>query len=166
MIERGAFSQRRHWGFRTSSRQGGVPTLNTAALPDLIFTVLFFFMIVTTMRQVEPLVSYRVPQGKQLTRLVHKSSVTYIYIGRATPSLRSEVGDSTFIQLNDKLATPADIGPFIAKERSRMSAEDRRRQVVCIRADRDVDMGVVADVKMELRKAKATRIIYSATETK
>ena len=29
-----------------------MPALNTSSLPDLIFTLLFFFMIVTTMREV------------------------------------------------------------------------------------------------------------------
>lgn len=62
-------------------REHEMPGLNTSSLPDLIFTVLFFFMIVTHMRQVTLKVDYRAPQGKQLTRLTKKSAVSYIYIG-------------------------------------------------------------------------------------
>ena len=66
--------------FRRRRRQD-VPALNTASLPDLIFTVLFFFMIVTHMRQVTLKVQYQVPAGTELTKLTKKSAVTYIYIG-------------------------------------------------------------------------------------
>ena len=66
--------------FRRQRRE--VPMLNTAALPDLIFTVLFFFITVTHMREVTLKVKYRVPEGTELTSLVKKSAVTYIYIGR------------------------------------------------------------------------------------
>lgn len=161
MISRGAFSA--NGGLRFRQRQRGVPSLNTAALPDLIFTVLFFFMIVTTMRQVEPQVRHDVPQGQELNRLGRKSSVVYIYIGTPVPRLQPALGTGTCIQLNDKIATPDDIAAFIQSERQRMSPEDARRLTVCIRADRNTEMGVIADVKMALRRAKATRIVYSAT---
>ena len=59
-----------------------MPQLNTASLPDLIFTVLFFFMVVTHMRTVTLKVSFRVPQGTELTRLTKKTAVSYVYIGR------------------------------------------------------------------------------------
>ena len=63
-----------------------VPQLNTASLPDLIFTVLFFFMVVTHMRQTTIKVEFRMPQGTQLTRLTKKSTVSYIYIGKVKHS--------------------------------------------------------------------------------
>ena len=36
-----------------NKKKRDIPNLNTAALPDLIFTVLFFFMIVTQLRDTE-----------------------------------------------------------------------------------------------------------------
>ena len=94
-------------------REHEMPGLNTSSLPDLIFTVLFFFMIVTHMRQVTLKVDYRAPQGKQLTRLTKKSAVSYIYIGKPVQSLSGKLDAETdssgvCVQLNDKLATPAD----------------------------------------------------------
>lgn len=44
----------------------GMPELNTSSLPDLIFTMLFFFMIVTSMREVTLKVQFQVPQGTEL----------------------------------------------------------------------------------------------------
>lgn len=133
-----------------------MPGLNTAALPDLIFTVLFFFMIVTHMRSVPMKVKYQVPSGTEITKLVKKSTVTYIYIGK--------VGEDTRIQLNDKLATVADIEVYVKAERSRMQSEDMTRQVVSIKADRETDMRVITQVKQALRRANAYTINYSATQ--
>lgn len=150
-------------------REHEMPGLNTSSLPDLIFTVLFFFMIVTHMRQVTLKVDYRAPQGKQLTRLTKKSAVSYIYIGKpvqSLPGVSNVENDSSgvCVQLNDKLATPAEVMDYVLAEKRRMSAEDQRQMTVSIRADRQVPMGVVMDVKQALRQAKVLRVNYSAVE--
>lgn len=150
-------------------REHEMPGLNTSSLPDLIFTVLFFFMIVTHMRQVTLKVDYRAPQGKQLTRLTKKSAVSYIYIGKpvqSLPGVSNVETDSSgaCVQLNDKLATPAEVMDYVLAEKRRMSAEDQRQMTVSIRADRQVPMGVVMDVKQALRQAKVLRVNYSAVE--
>lgn len=150
-------------------REHEMPGLNTSSLPDLIFTVLFFFMIVTHMRQVTLKVDYRAPQGKQLTRLTKKSAVSYIYIGKpvqSLPGVSNVETDSSgvSVQLNDKIATPAEVMDYVLAEKRRMSAEDQRQMTVSIRADRQVPMGVVMDVKQALRQAKVLRVNYSAVE--
>lgn len=141
-----------------------VPQLNTAALPDLIFTVLFFFITVTHMREVTLKVKYQVPEGTELTRLVKKSAVTYIYIGKPTDEMRHVIGNKTSIQLNDKIADTTDIIDYVAEERKRMSPEDAQNMSVSIKADRGTEMGVITDVKQALRKAGALRINYSANQ--
>jgi len=132
-----------------------MPGLNTAALPDLIFTVLFFFMIVTHMRSVPLKVKYKVPAGTEITKLAKKSTVTYIYIGK--------VGNEYCVQLNDKLATADEVEAYVKEERARMQPEDAREQIVSIRADRSAPMKLITEVKQALRRAKAYRINYSAT---
>lgn len=144
-------------------RRHEVPGLNTASLPDLIFTVLFFFMIVTHMRKTELKVRFQVPQGTELTRLEKKSAVSYIYIGHATGS----PGDKRFqVQMNDKVvASPAELEAYVRSERAAMAPEDLRRMTVSIKADKATPMGIVTDVKLALRQAKALRVSYSATES-
>ncbi len=150
--------------FRYRPRRG-VPTLNTSSLPDLIFTVLFFFMVVTHMRKTTIKVEYRVPQGTELTRLTKKSAVSYIYIGKpASASKACSTSDGYALQLNDKFATPSDIVGYIAAERRRMSPDDRTRQIVSLKADRGTHMQLVTDVKQALRKANVRNISYSAEE--
>lgn len=139
-----------------------VPGLNTSSLPDLIFTVLFFFMIVTHMRDVELKVHYQLPQGTELQKLGNKSAITYIYIGRKAGERQSE--DEFYIQLNNELANLDDIKAYVEKERSKMSDDDRARMTVSIKADRDVPMGLIADVKKILQQSFALRVNYSATE--
>lgn len=147
-------------------RRHVVPGLNTASLPDLIFTVLFFFMIVTHMQKVAVKVQYRVPHGTELARLTKKTAVTYVYIGKPTAELRKVYGNGTRIQLNDKFAAPEDVADYVSAERERMSPEDRQQMTVSIKADRGTHMGVVSDVKRALTQAKAYRISYSALETR
>ena len=152
--------------FRRRSHE--MPALNTSSLPDLIFTVLFFFMIVTHMRDVELRVRYEVPQGTELQKLTHKSAVSYIYVGRdntvARTSSESGADGEMLIQLNDKIATPNDIKAYLEQERSRMSTEDQARMTVSIKADRETPMGQIADIKHMLQQSFALKINYSATE--
>lgn len=145
--------------FKRTRRE--IPGLNTSSLPDLIFTVLFFFMIVTHMRKVTLKVKYQVPQGTELTRLTKKTAVSYIYIGKP---VTGTVQGNTVIQLNDKYATTTDIIDYIAAEKSRMSPEDQQQMTVSIKADRSTKMGIISEVKQALRKSIALKISYSATE--
>ena len=146
--------------FRKKSHE--VPGLNTSSLPDLIFSVLFFFMIVTHMRQVTLKVECRMPEGKHLTRLTKKSAVSHIYIGKPTKDQQSKEG--TQIQLNDKFATAPEVMDYMSAEKKRMSPEDQKLMTVSIKADKDTKMGVITDVKQALRQAKALKISYSAVE--
>ncbi len=149
--------------FARNSEERDVPMLNTSSLPDLIFTVLFFFMIVTHMRDVDLKVRYEVPQGTEVTKLGHKASVVHIYVGRRIGAAAGE-DDEFFIQLNNDIATLDDIKAFVEAERSQMNSEDQGRLTVSIKADRDVPMGLISDIKQVLQQAYALRINYSATE--
>lgn len=145
-------------------RRRQVPDLNTAALPDLIFTVLLFFMIVTHLRDVELKVKYSVPQGTELTKLTKKAAVTHIYIGKAATGTAMNGSDSVFIQINDKLVGISEITGQIEAERNRMAPEDFERMTIDLRADRDIPMHIITEVKEALRSAYALRVFYSASE--
>lgn len=138
-----------------------MPEMNTSSLPDLIFTILFFFMIVTTMREVTLKVKFTVPAGTELEKLEKKSAVSFIYVGPPTDNLRAQFGGTTRIQLNDRYAEPKEIMDFIYQERQSMS--DQTAQVVSIKADQKTQMGYITDIKEELRKSWALKVNYSAT---
>ena len=136
--------------------------MNMAALPDLIFTVLFFFMIVTHMRQVEPQVRYQVPKGTEVTKDVRKAGLVYILIGEP---IASEVkGGEPAIQVNNQLVSVDEITDVISKERAKLPEDERQQMTVCIRADRQTEMGIINDVKQALRRAGVLNINYAAAK--
>ena len=138
-----------------------MPEMNTSSLPDLIFTILFFFMIVTTMREVTLKVKFTTPQGTELEKLGKKSTVSFIYIGPPTDALRAQMGSGTRIQLNDRYAEAREVMDFVAQERQGMT--NQAEQTISIKADVRTQMGYITDVKEVLRKSWALRINYSAT---
>ena len=140
-----------------------VPGLNTSSLPDLIFSVLFFFMIVTHMRKANVLVKYKVPAGTELTRLTKRSATSYIYVG--TPMQPLADGGSE-IQLNDKIVTPQEIEVYMSREKKGLDNEDKDQMQVSIKADKKTKMGIITDIKQALRKANVLQITYSGTTLK
>ena len=140
----------------------GMPALNTSSLPDLIFTILFFFMIVTTMREVTLMVEFKVPKGTEIEKMTKKSLVSYIYVGKPTREWRARVGSGTQIQLNDKFASLFEVQDYVFQEREAMKEIDKPFMKVSLKVDRDTRMGIVTDIKQELRKAWALNINYSA----
>ena len=141
-----------------------MPEMNTSSLPDLIFTILFFFMIVTTMREVTLKVKFVVPSGTELEKLEKKSAVSFIYVGPPTDQLRAQMGSGTRIQLNDAFAETNEIGEYILNERSSMAEADQGQMQIVIKADKETRMGIITDVKQELRRAYALKISYAATQ--
>lgn len=139
-----------------------MPALNTSSLPDLIFTLLFFFMMITTMREVTLKVEFKTPEGTELEKLEKKSLVTFIYVGTPTEEYRKKMGSESRIQLNDAFAEIAEIQDFITQERLSMKEEEQPFMTVSLKIDQDTKMGIVSDIKQALRQAYALKINYSA----
>lgn len=146
------------------SRSGkkDMPAMNTSSLPDIVFMILFFFMVTTQLRDTEPLVTVRVPEASEIAKLERKDLASYINIGAPIISKQAEFGTDARIQLNDSFKNVDDIRDFVAAERENLSEADRSFMTVVIKADRDVRMGIVTDVKQELRRCSALKIMYSA----
>ena len=131
-------------GFKKKAKRE-MPEMNTSSLPDLIFTILFFFMIVTTMREVTLKVKFVVPQGTELEKLEKKSAVSFIYVGPPTDQLRAQMGSGTRIQLNDRYAEPREVMDFVAQERQGMT--NQAEQTISIKADQHTQCAIKAAQK-------------------
>lgn len=142
--------------------QKDVPAISSSSLSDIVFMLLFFFMVTTQLRETENKVVVNIPQASEVTKLVRKDLNSYINIGTPIKSLQSQYGTEARIQLNDSFRTTAEIRDFVAAERDSKSEADRQFMTISIRADQDVRMGIVTDVKQELRRCSALRIMYSA----
>ncbi len=142
-------------------RASASANISTASLPDIVFMLLFFFMVATTMREVTLKVKNNTPAASQAEKLEDKRLVNYIYIGSPIVSLEAEFGTTPRIQLNDAFKTKDDIRVWVETVKEEMSEMDKGKMIVSIKADREVKMGLVTDVKQELRKANALKLTYS-----
>ena len=143
-----------------------LPAVNTSALPDIVFMLLFFFMVATVMREVDLKVTVNKPQATEIQKLERKSLVTYIYAGAPRMKYQDKFGRSPRVQLNDAFASLDDIQPFVIQEREMKSEEDAAMMTMSIKADKTVKMGLITDIKLQLRKAQALKINYSSNQPK
>ncbi|MDA9898404.1 biopolymer transporter ExbD [Flavobacteriales bacterium] len=137
------------------------PGISTASLPDIVFMLLFFFMVTTVMRETTIMVKQSLPQATEIQKLEKKSLVSYIYIGSPVGRMEATYGTKARIQLNDAFATVDDIPQYITAERAARDEKEVPYMTTSIKADQDTKMGIVTDVKQELRKANALKINYS-----
>lgn len=138
------------------------PEVSTASLPDIIFMLLFFFMVVTVLRDAELKIDVTTPYATELTKLEEKSLVNYLYIGKPKPQYQKLYGTSPRLQLGDKFSTIADIPIFLEKHKIKVP-EARHGQITSsLRVDGKVTMGIVTDVKTKLRKSGQLKVNYSA----
>lgn len=138
------------------------PAISTASLPDIVFMLLFFFMVTTTIRDVSLLVKIKLPTATELTKLEKKSLVSYIYVGEPLPQYTKLYGTEPRIQLNDQFAKVSDIPNFILAEREARSEAEIPFMVTSLKVDENTKMQIVGDIKQELRQAAALHINYSA----
>ncbi|MBC3758319.1 MULTISPECIES: ExbD/TolR family protein [Hyunsoonleella] len=141
-------------------KDGGLAPINTASLPDIVFMLLFFFMVATVMREDTLFIKNNLPLADQVEKLDKKNPVSYIYMGQPSKGYE-KFGTEARIQLNDKFSDIRDIAPFIAEERAALREELVPFLTVSLKVDRDANMGIVGDVKQELRKVNALKINYT-----
>lgn len=131
----------------------------TAALPDIIFMLLFFFMVTTVLRETELKVEQRIPRAEQLVKLEKKKLVTYLYVG--APKDES-LGSESRIQANDAFIGIDGIVQWVNQEKSKLSEVERDQILISMKVDEETKMGIIVDIQTELREANARKIMYAA----
>ena len=133
--------------------------ISTASLPDIVFMLLFFFMVATVLRTEEEMVRVIRPEASEIYKIEKKHLIRYINIG---PPQDKRYGTEPVIQLNDQFADVAQIREWVENERLTLAEAEQTKMWVSMKVDQDTKMGVVTDVKQELRKASALKVLYSA----
>jgi biopolymer transport protein ExbD len=139
---------------------GDLPAISTASLPDIVFMLLFFFMVATVMRQNTLMIKNNLPYADQVEKLDKKDLVMYIYAGKPSDAYK-QYGTEARIQLNDKFASVEDIAAFIAQERASKREELIPFLTTALKVDQEANMGLIGDIKQELRKVNALKINYT-----
>ncbi|MAQ74738.1 MAG: biopolymer transporter ExbD [Aquimarina sp.] len=142
-------------------KSGELPAISTASLPDIVFMLLFFFMVATVMRENTLMIENRLPVANQVEKLDKKNLVMYIYAGKPSSRYSSSAGTQARIQLNDKFANIEDIAPFVLAERAAKREEEIPFLITALKVDGETNMGLVGDIKKELREVQALKINYT-----
>jgi len=145
-------------------KDGEVPAVSTASLPDIVFMLLFFFMTVTVMKDSSLKVENILPNASEIKKLEKKDRVIYIYVGKPTKEYEKVFGKEPKIQLNDKFSDPSEVGDYILMERAKKSQELQNVLTTSLKVDKNASMGLISDIKQELRKVNALKVNYTTYE--
>ncbi|MDC0599897.1 biopolymer transporter ExbD [Flavobacteriales bacterium] len=142
---------------KNKKRESGA--ISTASLPDIVFMLLFFFMVATVLRTEEEMVRVVRPEASEIYKIEKKHLIRYVNIG---PPQDKRYGTEPVIQLNDQFSDVIQIREWVENERLTLAEAEQTKMWVSMKVDQDTKMGVVTDVKQELRKASALKVLYSA----
>lgn len=126
--------------------------------------LLFFFMTVTTMKDSSLMVENTLPNASETKKLEKKDRVIYIYVGKPTSQYQKVFGSEPKIQLNDKFANVSEVGEFILQERAKKPQELQNVLTTALKVDKNANMGLISDIKQELRKVNALKVNYTTFE--
>lgn len=144
-----------------TKKKKGLPAISTASLPDIVFMLLFFFMVSTTMRETDLLIQKpALPQANEVKKLEHKSLVSTIYVGKSKN--KSIQGDK--IQVNDKIISVKEVPNFIFAERALRKEDEVKFMTTSIKADKEANVGTILDIKEQLRDINALKVSFSTTK--
>ncbi|MDO1501875.1 biopolymer transporter ExbD [Winogradskyella maritima] len=139
-------------------KQGDLPAISTASLPDIVFMLLFFFMVATVMRDNSLKVKNELPTASEIEKL-EKDRTMLIYAGKPSDAYKN-VGTEARIQINDDFASLADVKPAVYEFINKTREELREKIVVGFKVDKNTNAGLVSDIKQELREANALKVMY------
>lgn len=143
----------------TKRLSGKTPELSTASLPDIVFMLLFFFMVVTVLRDDNLLVKNVLPKADQVEKLKKDRSV-YIYAGKPSERYEDKYGSEGKIQIGDKYTDISNIKFAITESRLKLLPELQDKVMVALKIDSETNTGLVTDIKQELRELNMLKIIY------
>lgn len=142
-------------------KDGDLPAVSTASLPDIVFMLLFFFMTVTTMKDSTLLVENTLPNASEIKKLEKKDRIIFIYVGTPSEEYQAVYGTEAKIQLNDKFASVSEVGSYILAERAKKPQEVQNFLTTALKVDKNANMGLISDIKQELRKVNALKVNYT-----
>lgn len=146
-----------------------VPGISTASLPDIVFMLLFFFMVATVSKEEDLIVDITIPNAQQCKTLEDKSIEVYVNVGTPTKELQAEYGAEPRIQLNDAIKDLSHLPQYIEEKRGSIKKQGltpeqgkklMQKMIVSLKVDQKSKLGTIDDIKQELRKINALKINY------
>jgi len=120
----------------------------TAAMPDIIFMLLIFFMVATTFKQFDGL-AVLVPEAKMTQKIdAAKRDIAYIWADK-----------NDRVMLDDQLIPLENLDELAPVLHDRRSTNPRT--VISLKGDQECRMKVITDIQQQCRKAYALRVNYT-----
>ncbi len=142
-------------GHFKKKQAGTKQEIPTSAMPDVVFMLLFFFMVTTVLREVTLKVKLDLTQATHIEKIEEKRLVSYIYMGpERLPG--NELGEDK-VQIDDAIVD--DIGAIRNLMYDKLLEEPRL--IVSLRVDQNSRFELLSDVQKELQQAGTFRINYS-----
>lgn len=142
-------------------KDGGLPPVNTASLPDIVFMLLFFFMVATVLRKDNLQVLNQLPPADQVEKL-DKSRTVFVYIGKPSANYKGKSREA-IVQIGDRVVKVEEVKSAILQELQKLREELQSSASIALKIDKDAEAGLVYDVKQQLRDANLPKIIFITT---
>ncbi len=156
-----------------------VPGVNTSSLPDIVFMLLFFFMVATTSKEVDPMVSVVSPEGTRTTDLTpykQRSEIDFLYLGEPrNPSRKSNFQMGYALSLDNVVDNPSPDDLYSANavgiwkkhkyDQKRGKVQKTIEEVItCVKADEKAPSGIIFEIRKQLQEIDALSIAYAVRD--
>lgn len=147
---------------RINKRSTSSPEISTASMPDIVFLLLFFFMVTATIKTKDEQLKLKVPEAQAVTQVKKKFLIRELNIGFPK---NAKLGIAPRISADDKLLALNEIGNWVHNQKASLGEAYKDQMIVLIKADVNVEMGLIGDVQQELRKHQARKVLFRTLET-
>ncbi|WP_422358796.1 ExbD/TolR family protein [Reichenbachiella sp.] len=131
--------------------------ISTASMPDIVFLLLFFFMVTATIKVNEEQLNVQTPNAHSITTVDKKFLIKELFVGFPKDV---RLGTSPRISGNNKWVSLDQIGQWVQEQKSDLGEAYKDQLIVMLKVDEKVDMGLIGDIQMELRKNNARKVLY------
>ncbi|MEQ9405136.1 MAG: biopolymer transporter ExbD [Cyclobacteriaceae bacterium] len=137
------------------------PEISTASMPDIVFLLLFFFMVTATIDRSQDQLKVQVPQARAITKIQKKFLIKELHVGFPKDPV---LGSSPRISTEDRIISITDLGNWVQEQKTELGEAYKDQMIVMLKADVDVDMGLIGDIQVELRKHNARKVLFRTLE--
>jgi hypothetical protein len=156
-----------------------LPGVNTSSLPDIVFMLLFFFMVATTSKEVDPTVNVDPPSGARTTDLTpykQRSEIDFLYLGKPRNAARAESFKMGFaLSLDNVVTNPVgdELYSMTAVGSWKKDKFDQKKTrvnipiegvITCVKADKSAPSGLIFDIRKQLQDINALTIAYAVRD--
>ncbi|PIB35366.1 hypothetical protein BFP72_08140 [Reichenbachiella sp. 5M10] len=134
--------------------------ISTASLPDIVFLLLFFFMVTATINTNDDQLTVQSPQARAVTKVDQRSLIRELVVGFPKSDA---LGTEARISSEGKLLDIEEVSQWVFEQKNSLPESQRDQMIVMLRADEYVKMGLIADIQSKLRKADARKVLFRTT---